>query len=218
MRIDTAVLLGFCLFLSGIHLAALPVPPAPFHGIQVRVSVQGGVHVVRASYDGGLPVADGDVTITAPGSEDGWQRGRTDPSGRFAFLPDAAGTWAVVVDDGRGHRARTTFQVEEEWGAGAEGVAPEGEGTARGGEEEPAHEHESGAESAHSHGPEEDPAHEHESGVESAHTHAPGEGEAHTHGPEDARLWQLLTGLGLMAGITGAAYGYTARRKEAGPG
>ena len=161
MKMNSTYLLGFFLFVSGTPMATR-APAAPVvHGIHLQVSAGVGVHVARASYEGGTPVVDGDVTITAPGSEKAWQTGRTDPSGRFAFFPDAPGTWTIRVDDSRGHRARATVEV------GAEEVAIRPE---RG-------------------------------------TSAGPEGEA--------RLWRLLTGLGFIAGITGVAYGYTARRKGA---
>jgi nickel transport protein len=164
---NCAFLLGFFLFGSGPPMATHSPGAHVFHGIHVEVSAQGGILVARAYYDGGTPVVDGEVTISPPGSEEAWQTGRTDPSGRFAFLPDAPGPWTVQVDDGGGHRGRTTFDV----GAGEAPAGPEGEAPA---------------------GP---------------------KGEAAAGPQGQARLWQLLTGLGLIAGMTGAAYGYTARRK-----
>jgi nickel transport protein len=161
MKMNSTYLLGFLLFVSGTPMATR-APAAPVvHGIRVQVSAGVGVHVAWASYEEGTPVVDGDVAITAPGSEEAWQTGRTDPSGRFAFFPDAPGTWTIRVDDGRGHRAQATVEV----GAREVAAGPEVEASA---------------------------------------------------GPEgEARLWRLLTGLGLIAGVTGVAYGYTARRKGA---
>ena len=225
MRMNSAYLLGLFLFLSGSPTAIRSPMPLAFHGIHVQISARDGVHLARAFYEGGTPVVNGDVTITTPGSEEAWQTGRTDPSGRFAFLPDAPGTWTIQVDDGRGHRTRTTFQVEP--GVGAPG--PEGESATRA-DERPTHIHEHGEEEAegHEHGEEGTGAHEH--GEEATEAHGDvREGElsspehdappvaltpSHSEsGQGEARLWQLLTGLGLIAGITGAAYGYTARRK-----
>jgi len=154
MRMNSTFFVGFFMVVSGIPTAFHSPGPRAFHGIHVEVSARSGIHVARAYYEGGGPVVNGDVTIMPPGSEEAWQTGRTDPSGRFAFFPDAPGTWIVQVDDGGGHRTRATFEV----GAGGVTAGPEGE----------------------------------------------------------SGLWRLLTGLGLMAGITGVAYGYTARRKLAG--
>lgn len=42
---------------------------------------------------------------------------RTDRRGRAAFLPDAAGEWRVVVDDGTGHRTELTVTVDSEGAA-----------------------------------------------------------------------------------------------------
>jgi hypothetical protein len=179
MSINSTFFLGFFLFMSGTPVAThSPVPPV-FHGIHIQVSARGGVHVARASYEGGTPVVSGDVTVMAPGSEEAWQTGRTDPSGRFAFVPDVPGSWTIQVDDGLGHRARATVQVE----ALDVAAEPEGESTAR---------------------------------VDDTPAALP-----HSHsetGQGEPRLWQLLTGLGLIAGITGTAYGYTARRKGIGAG
>ena len=163
MIFNSPCLLGLFLFVSGSPVTTHPAPHPSFHEIEIQVSDQGGIHLARASYDGGGPVVNGDVTITAPGSEETWQTGRTDPSGLFAFFPDAPGTWAIQVDDGLGHRTRVTFVV------GAGEVVTE-----------------------------------------------PGEIAADPEG--GARIWQLLTGLSLIAGLTGAAYGYTARRKGAAGG
>lgn len=52
----------------------------------------------------------------APGEP--FQTLRTDRRGRAAFLPDAAGEWRVVVDDGTGHRTELTIAVD------SEGTAP----------------------------------------------------------------------------------------------
>ncbi|MFO7767796.1 MAG: hypothetical protein R6W82_02405 [bacterium] len=172
---------GLLALLAGLLPAAVLAVPASYHGIHVEVRAEGAVHIARAFYEGGTPVTDGDITVTAPGSDQAWQAGRTDPAGRFVFLPDAEGTWTVQVDDGSGHRARTTVEVA----ADAVSTSPGAAAHALGHEEETA-----------------DHAHEHEESV-------PDE-----EGGE--RLWQLLTGLGLIAGISGVAYGITARRRMSG--
>ena len=41
------------------------------------------------------------------------QTGRTDEEGRFAFIPDAAGEWRVIVRDEEGHQCNAVIQVDE---------------------------------------------------------------------------------------------------------
>lgn len=108
------------------HLRALAVLAAALllagfaHGLELSLSGDDGPRIVTARYAAGSPAADADVVVTAPmagaGSADAvaWQTGRTDPMGRFAFVPDRPGEWRVSVDDGQGHRAEVTFVVGAE--------------------------------------------------------------------------------------------------------
>lgn len=157
--------------------------PAMVHGIHLDIRTEGAVCIARAYYEGGTAVTDGDITVLAPGSEEAWQTGRTDPAGRFAFLPDSEGTWTVTVDDAHGHRTRNTVVI----GPDQVRSAPAG-----GEAGSPAHSHEHGG----------------EAGTEHAHEPAHEDG-----GGDEDRLWQLLAGLGIIAGIAGTAYGITARRQ-----
>ncbi len=227
MRMNGALTLLLFLLLSAVQSPAAGASPAGavpspegaslVHGIHIQVSAEGGTHIARAFYEGGTPVAGGDITITAPDSGEAWQTGRTDPAGRFAFLPDGQGTWTIQVDDGRGHRARTTVQVRAEQTAALPETETPLQGVVAG-----SHSHEHADEATHSHEHAEEATHSHEHAEEaqpfsSPRTDAGGtlthpQGEA-DHG--EGRVWQLLTGLGLIAGITGTAYGYTARRKGA---
>ena len=63
------------------------------------------------------------VTVRGPlDDEVEFQNGRTDRNGRFAFVPDEAGQWKVVVEDGLGHRVSALCPVEA---SGSEtGLAP----------------------------------------------------------------------------------------------
>ena len=241
MKANSRIILLAILFLSGLPSSALAalsnetpcraveassaassgLAVPLFHGIHIRVSVRSGIHIVRATYEGGTPVADGDILITAPGSEEAWQVGRTDPAGQFAFLPDAVGTWIIQVDDGRGHRARTTLEVEAgQVAALSEGVIPAQDEVAV------IHTHEDEADPGHTHQPEEGTTGPREQaqaspGPSPEHTGAAAATPTNPRGVAsqgEERLWKLLTGLGFIAGITGIAYGYTARRKGAGSG
>lgn len=68
--------------------------------------------VLQFIYTGHSPMQYASVQIYAPDSAHPYQAGRTDASGRFAFVPGYPGAWRVEVDDGDGHRHRATVQVE----------------------------------------------------------------------------------------------------------
>jgi hypothetical protein len=153
----------------------------PAHGIDVWVERAGDVWVATARYDGGVPVAGADVVIHGPGAGSAYQVGRTDPAGRFAFVPAAPGEWRVRVDDGMGHR-RTARAMVDVGTAAEPPLADAGLAAAP---------------------------------VGSAH---PGEAGAQPEAPRqpalgggETGLWRLATGLSLLFGLTGFAYGYTAR-------
>ena len=41
-----------------------------------------------------------------------YQTGTTDPSGRFAFVPDSNGVWVVIVDDAMGHAVNARLMID----------------------------------------------------------------------------------------------------------
>ena len=69
--------------------------------------------VVACFYAGGDP-ADAEVLVYSP-AEPGriFQTQRTDLRGFASFVPDAAGTWRVVADDGMGHRTELEVVIAE---------------------------------------------------------------------------------------------------------
>ena len=90
------------------------------HDLGLGTRVAGETVLVTAVYGGSEPALFCQVSIFSPGrAESEFQTGRTDARGRFAFQPDARGTWRVVVDDEVGHRAMATV----EW-TGAGGGEP----------------------------------------------------------------------------------------------
>jgi nickel transport protein len=133
------------------------------HGISVVVERTGDAWVATARYHGGIPMAGADVVIHGPGTESVYQEGRTDPAGRFVFMPSGPGEWRVRVDDGMGHRRTVRTMVQA--------AAPTPITT------EPAW-------------------------------------AALTGGAEGTGRWRLATGLSLLAGLTGFAYGYSARARR----
>lgn len=162
---------------------ALMAGESRFHGITIRLAREGRVVVATCSYEGGGPVTGGAVTVYRPGGDDVYTTGTTDPGGVFAFLPGDGGEWRFVVDDGMGHRREARIET---------GAVP-------GKENGP--------------GPSDDAGHD-----DHGHTVAP---SSHTGFPEHTHSqpvggsdlpWKLVTGLSLIVGLTGLAYGITARR------
>lgn len=145
------------------------------HGISVVVERTGGVWMATARYDGGIPVVGADVVIHGPGAESAYQEGRTDPAGRFVFMPAGPGEWRVRVDDGMGHRRAVRMMVEADNPMPVEAAAVGGAlmDGALGGERRGA-------------------------GI----------------GGGGASPWRLAMGLSLLVGLTGFAYGYSARARR----
>lgn len=159
---------------------------SPVHGITVRLTLEGRVVVATCSYDGGTPVAGATVTWFAPGVEAPFQAGATDQAGLFAFLPAGPGEWRAVVDDGMGHRREARIQVSGPPWAESSGAGAEASAPPQGGDH---------------------PDHVHDEPGDTADTHS--------HEAEGSdRPWKLATGLGLIFGLTGFAYGFTARRER----
>jgi hypothetical protein len=86
---------------------------AQAHGMVAEVQASTGAVVVACAYSNGDPV-DAEVLVYSP-TEAGriFQKLRTDIRGFASFVPDAAGTWTVVADDGIGHRAELELAVED---------------------------------------------------------------------------------------------------------
>jgi nickel transport protein len=99
------------------------------HRLDVHLTENPPVVIVEAGYgDHHHGLSGGDVTVYAPGETgDAFQSGKTDPSGRFAFIPDEAGDWRVVVDDGAGHKNEAAITIAESF-FGVSDAALEAEG------------------------------------------------------------------------------------------
>ncbi|RAU20031.1 hypothetical protein CU669_20615 [Paramagnetospirillum kuznetsovii] len=101
-----------------ILLSLLAAGPAWAHG--VVWSVNAGASVVEFRYTTDEPMSYAAITVQAPGDANTFQTGRTDPSGRFAFIPDRDGPWTVTADDGMGHVSTATVPVD----GGRTAIAP----------------------------------------------------------------------------------------------
>lgn len=87
---------------------------APAHDLVLTAERTGSAIVVRAAYAGTEACPFAGIEVYSPaGPKVEHQNGRTDRTGRFAFLPDQPGTWRVVVDDELGHRVELQVPVTE---------------------------------------------------------------------------------------------------------
>ena len=102
-------LLTGCLLAACGSMACLPTA-IEAHALRAAHEQQGKTILVRFAYsdDRGAEFAAVRV-IDADGKE--FQNGRTDARGRFAFVPDAAGTWRITVTDGMGHKVEHPVEV-----------------------------------------------------------------------------------------------------------
>ena len=102
------ILMG-CLLAACGGMACLP-SSAGAHALRAVHERQGEAVLVRFAYsdDRGAEFAAVRV-IGADGKE--FQNGRTDARGRFAFIPDAAGTWRITVTDGMCHKVEHAVEV-----------------------------------------------------------------------------------------------------------
>ena len=96
-------------------LTALLCAPTPgwAHGMEADLLPAEGAVVLACAYSNG-DRADAEVLVYSP-AEPGriFQRLRTDLRGVASFVPDAAGTWRIVADDGMGHRVEREIEVSE---------------------------------------------------------------------------------------------------------
>ena len=100
-------------------LLALAGLPAFAHGVRLEAELVPPCVIIAASYEAGTAIPSASVRVYPPGEDAlAHQDGRADTSGRFAFVPSRAGTWRVVVADGRGHRSSIEVAIDEAFLAG----------------------------------------------------------------------------------------------------
>lgn len=91
---------------------------APRHGIEVGIQWRAPALIATCTWSGGAAVAGAVVEVYSPDDgEEAHQRGETDVNGLFAFVPDRAGEWRFVVDDGMGHRKEAVFSLPPDFRA-----------------------------------------------------------------------------------------------------
>lgn len=85
---------------------------------------------IDASYAGGQPMANAQVTVYAPDNpSEAWKTGTTDPEGLYTFVPDRSGQWDVRVRQA-GHGDIVTISVQKDTNnqaAASDWLSPESE-------------------------------------------------------------------------------------------
>ncbi|MTJ94168.1 MAG: hypothetical protein F8N36_15105 [Desulfovibrio sp.] len=106
----SALVFGALLFLGAAQAQA--------HALYAAHSWQGTVALVQFAYAGGEVPTYAKVEVYSPAdAKVEFQNGRTDAQGRFAFMPDAAGQWRIIMADNMGHRVEHTVEVAADQGS-----------------------------------------------------------------------------------------------------
>ncbi|MBQ4469603.1 MAG: hypothetical protein II917_05640 [Synergistaceae bacterium] len=85
------------------------------HGTGFRTSELRAISL-EFFYSTGEKMSYRDAKVFSPkDSKFAIQSGRTDEAGRFAFTPDSAGEWRVIVRDEEGHQCEAVINISEEW-------------------------------------------------------------------------------------------------------
>ncbi len=68
--------------------------------------------VLYFEYSEGEPAAYAAVSVFSPSDEKfEYQKARSDQNGYFAFRPNEAGSWKIVLDDAQGHQSQVAVEV-----------------------------------------------------------------------------------------------------------
>ena len=113
--------------MAGLSFLWLFAGSALAHGVGYRGSAFSPV-ALEFFYSTGEAMSYREARVFSPADEKfANQTGRTDAAGRFAFVPDAAGLWRVIVKDEEGHQATAEINVTDadlSKAAGQTGAAP----------------------------------------------------------------------------------------------
>lgn len=94
-----------------VALLLLSTAPLAFpHGAGHEREPEAPAEVLRFRYAAGGAMDGAEVRVLHPGGGL-YQVGRTDASGRFAFVPDRPGEWLLETDDGQGHQLQARVPV-----------------------------------------------------------------------------------------------------------
>lgn len=102
-----------CLILGLVFPALLFLPNVSFaHGVQVEYQTS-QTYTIRATFDNGEPLNNGQVTIYSPNEPNQpWKTGTTNEKGEYLFSPDPSmlGEWYIQVRKA-GHGGNTTIDT-----------------------------------------------------------------------------------------------------------
>ena len=80
------------------------------------------------SYSTGEAMSYREARVYSPNDEKfAVQSGRTDESGRFAFIPNVKGEWRVIVRDEEGHQCEAKIDITDEFLSGKETLRTQSE-------------------------------------------------------------------------------------------
>lgn len=97
---------------SAVALLLLTAAPVAMpHGAGYEHEPDAPAEVLRFRYAAGGTMDGAQVRVSRPDDGGLFQVGRTDPAGRFAFVPDQPGEWTVTADDGQGHQLQARITV-----------------------------------------------------------------------------------------------------------
>jgi nickel transport protein len=99
------------------------IPQSFAHRVNFETRQHAPAVTVKAFFSASAPLAGAIVEIYAPGDDRPFQTGRTDTKGNFAFIPNATGSWRVVIDDERGHTGNVVVSITGDFFETAEEAA-----------------------------------------------------------------------------------------------
>jgi len=110
------------------------------HGVHLEYHEDFPYVTIKASFTGNQPMKNAEVEIFLTESSQIIQKGTSDPSGRFVFIPEVPGIYRVSVDDGMGHRKRIELAINQSF-FGAEAYDQQTDGSISIESEESDHHH-----------------------------------------------------------------------------
>ena len=108
---------GISYLIATLLILSLLVAPAAAHGVYMSFEYEGTDVSVKAWYQGGDPMADCDVTVTAEGVP--YLTGKTNAAGEYSFkMKDGAKYYNVKVIEGE-HAVEKKIDITAESGSGS---------------------------------------------------------------------------------------------------
>ena len=106
-------------FIASLLILSLLIAPAAAHGVYMSFEYNATDVSIKAWYQGGDPMANCDVTVTAEGAP--YMTGKTNAAGEYSFkMKDGAKYYNVKVIEGE-HAVEKKIDITAESGAGSGG-------------------------------------------------------------------------------------------------